>query len=177
MDETKVTSTEPEYPEYDIVNPDGTVERAEQGEDDNVTRNAKGYIVEPKREVRFYPSPKKSKPLKYQRIPMCGHKFIPETEPRHRHCESCWFTFFQVHGEFTQAVEEVFQKQGENFLAKLKGRGFTTNFLKFMSTVASFQASIAAAKAAQESNGITSLGGADSSDQTEGAECSDGCAH
>lgn len=168
VDSVSPRPIEPEYPEYDIVNPDGTVEKADNGDDAPVTRNAKGYVVEPRRMVPFRPSPKKAAPLKYQRIPMCGHKFIPQQEPRHKGCESCWFTFFQVHGELTQAVEEVYQKQGEDFLAKLKGRAYVTNFLKFMSTVAAFQASMAAAQAEQEKNAITSTGGAVSTDEAEG---------
>lgn len=168
---TPKPSNEPEYPAYDILETDGTVTVApteEQEEDGPVTVNAKGYIVEPERMVPFRPSPKKSAPLKYQRIPMCGHKFVPQQEPRHKGCESCWFTFFQVHGELTQAVEEVYQKQGEGFLAKLKGRAYVTNFLKFMSTVAAFQASMTAAQAEQEKNAITSTGGTVSVDEAEG---------
>lgn len=104
------------------------------------------------RQVDFYPSSVNGT-LKYQRIPMCGHKFIPgRPEPRHRNCDSCWFTGFQVNGTFTQAVEKVYQEQGEDFLVKLKGRRFVNNFLKFMSTVAAFQAAISVQKAQKENN-------------------------
>lgn len=80
--------------------------------------------------------------VKHKRIPMCQHKFVPGHEPRHRNCEHCWFVFFQVHGELTQSVEEVYQKHGKTALNRLRGPKFTDNFLKFMSTVASYKAAV-----------------------------------
>jgi hypothetical protein len=77
----------------------------------------------------------------YQRVPMCGHKFVPGAQPRHRNCESCWFTFFNVHGELTQSIEELFAKHGKQPIVKLLGPKVLKNFLKFMSTVAAFKAS------------------------------------
>lgn len=77
--------------------------------------------------------------VRHQRVPMCGHKFVPEHEPRHRNCESCWFTFFNVYGQLTQAVEEVFQKHGKNVVVGLRGPKFFENWLKFMSTVANLK--------------------------------------
>lgn len=76
----------------------------------------------------------------YQRIPMCGHKFAPQAKPRHRNCESCWFTFFQVHGEFTQSVEELYAKHGKQPVTALLGETLLHNFLKFMSSVAAIKA-------------------------------------
>lgn len=80
-------------------------------------------------------------------VPQCGHRFTPGEEPRHRNCEACWFAFFQVHGELTQACDEVFTKFGEAGLRSLRGPKFAKNFTKFMSTLAAWQ------KIAQENNG------------------------
>lgn len=79
------------------------------------------------------------KPLKYPRA-ACGHKFRAEFEPKFRNCEQCWFTYFQVHGELTQAVEEAYQKGGGELIKKLRGPKFLDNFLKFMATVALIKA-------------------------------------
>lgn len=105
--------------------------------------------------------------LKYQHIPMCGHSFVPEHEPRHRNCESCWFAFFQVHGEMTQAVEQLYQTNPE-ILLNLKGKKFVRNFLKFMSTVAAFQASVQAVQAQAETakeKDVISTGSTESGDE------------
>jgi hypothetical protein len=96
------------------------------------------------------------KTLQYQRIPMCGHKFRPSMEPRHRNCESCWFTFFNVHGELTKAVDEVFTQFGESGLMQLRGPKFTRNFTKFMSTIASWKKAADAAKEQNEQQDSTS---------------------
>ena len=84
--------------------------------------------------------------VKHQRIPQCGHKFVPGHEPRHRNCEQCWFVFFQVHGELTQSVEEVFQKHGKPAIVALRGVKFLDMFLKFMSTVAQYKQAMEASK-------------------------------
>jgi hypothetical protein len=109
--------------------------------------------------------------VKHQKIPVCGHKFVPGTEPRHRNCEHCWFVFFQVHGELTQAVEEVFQKHGKQAVINLRGVKFLDNFLKFMATVAQYK--LAADAAAKEKNGSTEATVGSSSqadDEGDGAE-------
>lgn len=104
------------------------------------------------RKVSFYPS-SEAGTLRYQRIPMCGHKFVPQREPRHRNCHSCWFTFFQVHGEFTQSVEKVYAELGEDALKKIRGPKFVHKFLMFMSTIAAYQQAMLAAKENNVSTG------------------------
>jgi hypothetical protein len=116
------------------------------------------YRAEEKNREVVYTS--SDKPVKHQIIPMCGHKFIAKTEPRHKNCGPCWFTFFQVHGEFTQAVEELYQKD-VNILKKLKGPKFVDNFRKFMSTVAAFKESIEAAK----EKDVSSIGSTEGSNE------------
>lgn len=102
--------------------------------------------------------------VRYQKVPMCGHKFIPQVEPRHKSCEACWFAFFNVHGELTQAVEEAYQKQGAALIVKLKGNRFKNMFLKFMGTVAALKAA-SDARAAQE-KAIESTGSTEGSNST-----------
>lgn len=87
--------------------------------------------------------------LKYQRIPMCGHKFRFGTEPRNRNCESCWFTFFNSHKDLVEAVDEVFTKFGASGLSQLRDPKFTRNFTRFMSTVANWKKAADAAKETQ----------------------------
>ena len=111
--------------------------------------------------------------VKHQRIPQCGHKFVPGHEPRHRNCEQCWFVFFQVHGELTQSVEEVFQKHGKPAIVALRGVKFLDNFLKFMATVAQYK--LAADAAAKEKNGSTEsteVGSSKDDDESGGYEYS-----
>jgi hypothetical protein len=74
----------------------------------------------------------------------CGHKLVAGQSPRHRNCEACWFTFFQVHGELTQAVDEAYNSQGievgRELIKQLRGTKFLKNFLKFMASVATLKA-------------------------------------
>lgn len=77
--------------------------------------------------------------VRYQRVPMCGHKFVPGAQPRHRNCERCWFGFFSVHGEFTKSVEELYAKHGGVPVSRLLGAKLLHNFRKFMSTLAAMK--------------------------------------
>jgi hypothetical protein len=51
----------------------------------------------------------------------------------------CWFAFFQVHGELTQGLDELFAQHGEKGLLQVRGKKFVTNFLRFMSTLAQWK--------------------------------------
>lgn len=87
----------------------------------------------------------------YHRVPMCGHKFIPGAAPRHRNCEACWFAFFNVHGELTQSIEELYAKHGATPVVRLLGKKLLHNWLKFMSTIATLKsAQEAKAQAAKD---------------------------
>jgi len=77
--------------------------------------------------------------VRHNRLPSCGHKFDPNGEPRHRNCEMCWFAFFQVHGELTQGLDELFAQHGEKGLLQVRGKKFVKNFLRFMSTLAQWK--------------------------------------
>lgn len=79
------------------------------------------------------------KPIRYTRLPACGHRFDPNREPRFNNCESCWFAFFQTHGELTQTADELFQKHGIDAIRQIRGKKFAENWLKFMATLAQWK--------------------------------------
>lgn len=80
--------------------------------------------------------------VKHKPLP-CGHKLVAGQPPRHRNCQACWFTFFQVHGELTQAVDEAYNANGTEvgkaLITQLRGVKFLKQFLRFMSTVALYK--------------------------------------
>jgi hypothetical protein len=82
--------------------------------------------------------------VRHGSISRCGHRFNSSTEPRHRNCEMCWFAFFQVHGELTQSLDELYAKHGKEGLLQVRGSKFVQNFLRFMSTVAQWKKEIEA---------------------------------
>lgn len=130
-------NTGDKLPDYYKTRPDGTITA--------ITR------------AEYKESQRKYVTRKYQIVPMCGHKFVPEKEPRHVNCEACWFSFFQVYGELTQAVEELYAKHGARAVLQLRSKKFLRNFLKFMGTVAAYKAAVeSAALAAKENSGSTS---------------------
>lgn len=102
----------------------------------------------------------------YTKLPMCGHKFVPNAEePRHRNCGSCWFTFFQVHGELTQEVEKAYQEHGPGIIRQTRGPKFLKKFLVFMGTLAQWKkATEEAAALDNKDNNEQSVCGTGSSD-------------
>lgn len=87
--------------------------------------------------------------VQHARVKMCGHKYVPSQEPRHRNCEACWFVFFQNHGEIVQQLDEIFTIHGEY---QLRNIGIATtkcvnNFKKFMATLAQWKQAQAEAEA------------------------------
>ena len=80
--------------------------------------------------------------VRHGELPRCGHKLVLGTEPRHRNCEVCWFTFFQLHGELVQSLDEAYARHGKAGLLQLRGQKFVANFLRFMGTVAQWKKEI-----------------------------------
>ena len=81
--------------------------------------------------------------VKHKILP-CGHQLVADHNgPRHTNCDQCWFAYFQVFGEVTQAVDEAYNAQGkevgEELIKQLRGVKFLKNFLKFMATVATMK--------------------------------------
>lgn len=95
-------------------------------------------------------------------VVQCGHKLTAFGEPTQANCDSCWFAFFNAHGEFVQAVDEAYQQHGAKFVESLKGRKFVKNFQKFMSTVAQLRT-----RSVKETD-VESITGTGSSDSAAG---------
>ena len=101
--------------------------------------------------------------VRRDRVKSCGHKFDMARDPR-TGCEDCWFAFFGNNGPMTQTADECFQKEGRQTLERIRGKRFVKKFLKFMSTLARFQAeakaaaALAAEKKNEESNEQTNGG-------------------
>lgn len=76
--------------------------------------------------------------VRHDRVDQCGHKLDRMNQPT-TNCEACWWCWLNSHGTLVQAVEEAFQKQGADFVIKLRGRKFLRMFLRFMATVAAMQ--------------------------------------
>lgn len=122
--------------------------------------------------------------VRHQNVEVCGHQFdFAAEQPRHANCETCWFTFFQVHGELTQTADEIFQKEGQQVLVAMKGKKFVKMFLKFMATVAQMvkeknEQSVAGVGSGttdeqNSSAGVSESGGTDSASYTSGQMESD----
>jgi hypothetical protein len=101
------------------------------------------------------------KPITRVVLPMCGHKFAPGSEPRFSNCESCWFAFFQVHGDLTKAVTELVHEHGMDSVKQVRGEKFAKNFIKFMATIAQWKTQVDELKEQDEQSigGISSGGG------------------
>lgn len=102
--------------------------------------------------------------VRRDRVKSCGHKFDMARDPR-TGCEDCWFAYFGNNGPMTQTADECFQKEGRQTLERIRGKRFVKKFLKFMSTLARFQAEAkaAAALAAEKENNEQANGGTDRS--------------
>lgn len=167
-EDMECTCDEPEDGGYKYATYDGP----EPSADVPASLNEDGELPPYSIYARYWPTPNESKdrkPLHYQKL-ACGHKLRGDGfEPNHRNCERCWFTFFQVNGEFTKSVVEAHQAGGDELIIKLKGKTFLHNFKKFMSTVALIQAQQEAANKAKENDeSIAGSGGVVAS--TEGEE-------
>lgn len=69
----------------------------------------------------------------------CGHKIDPESEPK-GNCETCWFAWFNTHGDLIKALVEMDQQHGPETIIRMRGLKFYKNWRKFMATVATLVA-------------------------------------
>lgn len=74
------------------------------------------------------------------RVLACQHRLDLSRQPRHRNCETCWFAWFNSHGEIVQQCDEMFQADRGVMLTNLQGTKFVKRFLQSMSTIASWKA-------------------------------------
>lgn len=101
------------------------------------------------------------------RATKCGHrigtvqyspdgknKVVINAEPRDN-CEYCWFAFFNDNADMVATADQCFAEEGESTLVRIRGKKFTKNYLKFMSTMSKFQKELAeqAEAARKEANG------------------------
>jgi hypothetical protein len=89
-------------------------------------------------QYRYYDSHKNG-PLKYERVQPCQHKFVPGGEPRHRNCQPCWFTFFQVYQGLTKTAEEVLRTEGEHALIQIRHAKFYKHYKRYVATMAKWK--------------------------------------
>jgi hypothetical protein len=68
----------------------------------------------------------------------CGHKLDMINEPRHRHCENCWFQWLNSHPKLIEVADQMFREQGRKPMEGLRGKQFTKMFVRYMSTVIQF---------------------------------------
>jgi len=90
----------------------------------------------------------------------CDHRLDMINEPRHKHCENCWFQWFNTHGKLIESVDAAYKEHGKDFIIKLRGVTFFKMFLRFMATVAHWQhqAQMEALQKAQVQNGQVDAG-------------------
>lgn len=71
----------------------------------------------------------------------CGHKIdVDDLDGPGNNCESCWFAFFNNHGELVKTVAEMIQKHGSETVVRMRGVKFLKMFRSFMSTLAAWKA-------------------------------------
>ena len=76
--------------------------------------------------------------VKHVLLSDCGHKMDMINEPRHRHCENCWFQWLNYHPQLVETADKMFREQGKKPLEGLRGAHFVKMFVRFMSTVIHF---------------------------------------
>lgn len=77
--------------------------------------------------------------VQHPKVKACGHRLDMGRQPTHRNCESCWFAWFNEHGQIVQQLDEMLQTHGEELIVKLQGKKFLHRWLQFMSTVAQWK--------------------------------------
>lgn len=91
----------------------------------------------------------------------CGHKLDMINEPRHRHCENCWWTWFNSHGPLVETADQMFRTLGPKAVEALRGKLFVKMFKRFMATVYHFQQELEKEKANESNNQPTEAALAD----------------
>lgn len=65
----------------------------------------------------------------------CGHRLDMINEPRHRHCENCWFQWLNHHAKLCEVADELYRDKGPEALTSMRGKHFTKMFVRFMATL------------------------------------------
>jgi len=141
---------------YDVVDPEGTVvETAEQQRAEAIEHKV-APVVHTSEQIQAMVRRwnKENVTVKLPRVlgaAGCGHRLDLSRQPRHRNCESCWFAWFQNHGEIIQQCDEMFTNGNTVMIVELQGVKFLHRWRQFMSTMAVWQ------RTQQEKNEQTSL--------------------
>ena len=93
--------------------------------------------------------------VKHILLTNCGHRLDMVNEPRHRHCENCYFQWFNTHPQLVETADQFFRTHGKLALEGMRGKNFVKMFVRYMATVIHFMKEEAALKAkeANESQG------------------------
>ena len=106
----------------------------------------------------------RGKTFTVRHIPLnCGHKMDLQNQPK-TNCETCWWEWLNNHSTLVQTAHEFYQQYGKERLVAMRGKVFTRQFLRFMSTVAHF---LAEQKAQEAANGNSEQRG---DNQPEGSQ-------
>jgi hypothetical protein len=112
--------------------------------------------------------------VKHVLLTNCGHRLDMINEPRHRHCENCWFQWFNTHPQLVETADQFFRTHGKLALEGMRGKHFVKMFTRYMATVIHFMKQEAEAKATQEkaneSSGQQQPAGDSPSTQSESGE-------
>lgn len=139
---------------YDIVDSEGNVVEtaAEQkaqieaasvvveGNHDNVM--VVDSIGDPKKELTEGEIKKLRKQyitVQHPKVVGCKHRLDLSRQPRHRNCQTCWFAWFNNHGEIVQQLDEMHTASGDAVIVQLQGKKFYHRWRQFMATVAQWK--------------------------------------
>jgi hypothetical protein len=80
----------------------------------------------------------------------CGHRLDMVNEPRHRHCENCYFQWFNTHPQLVETADQFYRTHGVVALTGMRGKHFVKMFVRYMATVIHFMKESEALKAKAE---------------------------
>jgi hypothetical protein len=132
---------------YDVVDSEGNVievaaEQKAQIEEASAVVNS----PVPLERERKQPTEGEMKKLRKQYVTMqnpkvvaCGHSLDLSKQPRHRGCESCWFAFFNEHGEMVRQLDEMHTSGNDAIIVALQGSKFLHRWKQFMATIAQWK--------------------------------------
>lgn len=129
MNENIDQTTQPDQATFTIKDPDGNVVGG-------------GPIVQPEKQLSIGEIKKLRKQyvtIAHPRVAGCGHRLDLNRQPRHRNCQTCWFAWFQNHGEICQQLDEMHQASGDAMIVQLQGKKFLHRWRMFMATVAQWK--------------------------------------
>jgi len=77
--------------------------------------------------------------VQHPRVVACQHELNLSKQPTHRNCESCWFAWFNNHGELVQQLDEMHTGGNDAIIIQLQGKKFFKRWTQFMSTIAQWE--------------------------------------